>query len=476
MFVHCPLSLPTCESYSFQWRKLLVCHDLHASVPNRRAGVTNRTDRGGQDGRAIRVLGRALRATGSRGRGQSAYASSVTNPPIHSADRAVRDATLRSVAPAERFPLTRRDISFIVGFWLIYALLTIANHAFDPGPPDSRPSLNPLSTWIAIALAEAALWALLTPLVVSLSVRVGADRQNRVAQFLFFTVLGVAIALGVSVIGHATRDALLQRPSDSIGGRSHGPPLWFGIFNALVIYLGVLAAGVARAYSLRFRARREQATQLQAQLAEARLEALRSQLDPHFLFNTLNAVSTLVERDPRGVRRMITRLSELLRYTMEGAREPEITLRRELDLIDRYLDIMEVRFPGLNVMRLLEDRSLDMLVPSMVLQPLVENAIRHGVEKMTEPGRIEIETVLEGDSLVLRVSDNGPEAREGAGGRGGGVGLRNTIARLQQLYGDAGSFALERRGDVTVAEVRIPAHNGSELRVQGTETTGDAGE
>ena len=103
------------------------------------------------------------------------------------------------------------------------------------------------------------------------------------------------------------------------------------------------------------RARREQATQLQAQLAEARLEALRSQLDPHFLFNTLNAVSSLVERDPRGVRRMITRLSELLRFSMEDAREPEITLRRELDLLDRYLDIMQVRFPGLNVLRLLDD-------------------------------------------------------------------------------------------------------------------------
>ena len=376
---------------------------------------------------------------------------------------------MQFASPVERFPLTRRDISFIVGFWLIYALLTIANHAFDPGPPDLRPDTTPLSSWVAIAFAEATLWALLTPLIVSLSARIGSDRQQRVAHIVFFVALGIAIALGVSLIGHAVRDALLQRP----GGRSHGPPLWFGFLNALVIYLGVLAAGVARAYSLRFRARREQATQLQAQLAEARLEALRSQLDPHFLFNTLNAVSTLVERDPRGVRRMITRLSELLRYTMEGAREPEIALRRELDLVDRYLDIMEVRFPGLNVMRLLEDRSLDMMVPSMILQPLVENAIRHGVERMSEPGRIEIETVLEGDSLVLRVSDNGPESRETAAAQRGGVGLRNTIARLRQMYGDAAQFTLGRRDDLTIAEVRIPAHDHSELRVQGTEAPND---
>jgi sensor histidine kinase YesM len=134
---------------------------------------------------------------------------------------------------------------------------------------------------------------------------------------------------------------------------------------------------------------------------------------------------------------------------------------------------MEVRFPGLNVMRLLEDRSLDMMVPSMILQPLVENAIRHGVEQMSDPGRIEVEAVLEGESLVLRVSDNGPEAREAPGPRTGGVGLRNTIARLQQLYGSAGRFTLERRGDLTVAEVHIPARSGVELRVEGTDATDD---
>jgi len=375
-------------------------------------------------------------------------------------------------APVERFPLTRRDIAFIVGFWLIYALLTIANHLFDPGPTGARPNPTPLSSWVAIELAEAALWALVTPLIVSMSVRIGTDRRQRAAHVLLFTLLGVAIALAMSMIGHLLRDALMQRPPSS-DGRTHGPPLWFGFLNALVIYLGVLAVGVARAYSLRFRARREQATQLQAQLAEARLEALRSQLDPHFLFNTLNAVSTLVERDPRGVRRMITRLSELLRYTMEGAREPEIPLRRELDLVDRYLDIMEVRFPGLNVMRLLEDSTLDMMVPSMILQPLVENAIRHGVERMTDPGRIEIEAVLEGETLVLRVSDNGPESREPLGTRRGGVGLRNTIARLQQMYGATAQFTLERRDELTVAEVRIPAHDHSELRVQGSEAASD---
>ncbi|MEP7064450.1 MAG: histidine kinase [Gemmatimonadota bacterium] len=387
-------------------------------------------------------------------------------------DDDARGSTHRSVAPAEHFPLTRRDISFIVGFWLIYALLSIANRAFDSGPQVRGPDVA-LTMWIIIAVSEAALWALLTPLIVSLAGRARSERMSRGASFLLLLLLGVLVALGVSVFGHELRGLLLDGPN-SRGGRGHGPPLWFGFLDALIIYLGVLAAGLARAYSLRLGARREQATQLQAQLAEARLEALRSQLDPHFLFNTLNAVSSLVERDPRGVRRMITRLSELLRYSMEGAREPEITLRRELDLLDRYLDIMQVRFPGLNVLRLLDDSALDIMVPSMILQPLVENAIRHGVEKMTEAGRIEIEAILEDDTLVLRVRDDGP-GESAPDGESGGVGLRNTRARLEQLYGAAGHFSLSRSSeDLTVAEVRLPAtRDRAELRVEGSESTND---
>ncbi len=398
----------------------------------------------------------------------------MTTPGPGATNHDTRDAAHRTGVPGEHFPLTRRDISFIVGFWLIYALLTIANHAFDSGPPGRRPD-GTLTTWVFIALAEAALWALLTPVIVSLAGRARSEQMSRGRHYLLLILVGVLIALGMSVVGHELRDLLLQRGPRADGSdRGRGPPLWFGFLNALVLYLGVLAAGLARAYSLRLGARREQATQLQAQLAEARLEALRSQLDPHFLFNTLNAVSSLVERDPRGVRRMITRLSELLRFSMEDAREPEITLRRELDLLDRYLDIMQVRFPGLNVLRLLDDSALDVMVPSMILQPLVENAIRHGVEKMTEAGRIEIEALLEGERLVMRVTDNGPGGAESSPGQSDGVGLRNTRARLEQLYGASARFSLARVNELTVATVSLPAtRDRAELRVEGTESTSD---
>jgi sensor histidine kinase YesM len=234
----------------------------------------------------------------------------------------------------------------------------------------------------------------------------------------------------------------------------------------MIIAFGVIATGVARAYSLRYRARREQATQLGAQLAEARLDALRRQLDPHFLFNTLNAVSSLVERDPSGVRRMIARLGDLLRYSFEGGNEPEVPLRQELSLLSRYVDIMQVRFQGrLSVTMQMEDGVLDALVPGLILQPLVENAIKYGVESRTEGGRITVSGARERDVLVLRVQDDGvrtgaPAARLGDDApRGAGLGLRNTRERLAQLYGPAYGFALTQvPGDGAIAEVRLPFH------------------
>jgi two-component system LytT family sensor kinase len=296
----------------------------------------------------------------------------------------------------------------------------------------------------------------------------------------------VAAALMIHVVGNVVRFEMLERYAGELGWRGggrgggrfgpRGGP-WridrFGIVNELVTAGGLVAAAIARNASLRYRARREQATRLQAQLAEARLDALRRQLDPHFLFNTLNAVSALVERDPRGVRRMIARLSELLRHSMEGGEDAEIPLERELALLQLYVDIMMVRFQGrLEVTMSADDRARTALVPQLVLQPLVENAIRHGVSQVDGEGRIAVMAAVEGGTLRLRVQDNGrgviapgedataDATADAADVRtSGGVGLRNTRARLAQLYGDAHRIALEPApGGGTVAELVIPFH------------------
>jgi two-component system, LytTR family, sensor kinase len=211
---------------------------------------------------------------------------------------------------------------------------------------------------------------------------------------------------------------------------------------------------------------------LQAQLADARLAALRTQLNPHFLFNTLHAVSALVERDPRGVRRMIARLSELLRTTLDGADEQEVPLEQELTFTHRYLEIMQIRFQGrLSIESQVEPAVLDALVPNLILQPLVENAIKHGVSKIDVEGRIQIQARRDGERLVLCVRDNGPRASESVLRAAEGIGLRNTRERLLELYGSEQSFTLRGAEDGgVVAEVIIPFHKRADVRSMNTTT------
>jgi LytS/YehU family sensor histidine kinase len=219
-------------------------------------------------------------------------------------------------------------------------------------------------------------------------------------------------------------------------------------------------------------------------LAEARLAVLSAQLNPHFLFNTLHAVSSLVERDPRGVRRMIARLSELLRVTLEGTKEQEIPLSRELELLRLYLDIMQVRFQGKLAIEMdIDDDVTDALVPSFVLQPLVENAVMHGVTKLEGEGRIELRARRSGDDLIITVRDNGPgidaaaqrrpEALDHPRGPGsGGVGLRSTRARLEQLYGAEHTLSLRPAPDGgAVAEVVLPYHTAADMHAEAAPVT-----
>ena len=370
------------------------------------------------------------------------------------------------------FRLSRRELVLIVAFWTFMAALTFANRLLDPRQLGFQ--VTNASAPIAQAFISAYLWALLTPLVFWLSARFLADHRHRVVGMIVLLAVGFAIAVSLGMIGDEIRSWLMPFPPRR-GRGGGGPPgyawlrPWF--LNDFIIYLGVLAAGLARAYSLRYRNQREEslrvAAQLRAQLAEARLDALRMQLDPHFLFNTLHAISSLVERDPRGVRRMISRLSELLRHTIEGPTEQEIPLRQELDLLRRYLEIMEVRFQGkLEITTDVQERALDALVPNLILQPIVENAIKHGVSKLEGVGRITLRGRIEGSQLVLCVENNAPLAEIGSGDRGGtGVGVRNTRARLSHLYAEDQSFDL-RAGDagMTVAEIRLPYHTRADLR------------
>ena len=402
-------------------------------------------------------------------------------------------------APSERrrlaLPLQRTELLLIFAFWTALAVLNAASRLLDPrGPAFQQPF--PPTTPITLAFAEYYLWAVLTVPIFWLVSRVSLEpRGSRFGRVLLFLGVGVITAMFVDVAIHFMRDALLDMPARP----RRGPPitwrtgivrLWF--LDDLTVYFAVLAAGIARDIFSRYRARHDetvrlsaQAAQLQAQLAEARLAVLSAQLNPHFLFNTLHAVSSLVERDPRGVRRMIARLSELLRVTLESTSEQEIPLWRELELLRLYLDIMQIRFQGrLAVDVHVDDDVMDALVPSFVLQPLVENAVMHGVAKVQGTGRIELHARRADDDVVISVRDNGPglDAAIDTDDNGsltpvprertGGVGLTNTRARLEQLYGPDQHLSLRRAGEAgTIAEIVLPYHTGDDLRAEAAPAT-----
>jgi two-component system LytT family sensor kinase len=367
-----------------------------------------------------------------------------------------------------RFSLTATELLAILAFWTVLALITALGRRLDP-----RVELDAkiASAVVTLSFIEYAIWAVLTVPIVWLSSRFSVEGGHRWIRIFFFIALGIVLAIAVDqVIAMARSNLLPLPPNRRFGGRGGPSSGWMRLsrlefLDDLMVYFAVLGAGIARDYFVRYRLRLEEATrlqahaaQLQAQLATAQLAALRNQLNPHFLFNTLHAVSALVERDPRGVRKMISRLSDLLRHTLEGSHKQETPLEDELDLIRRYVEIMEVRFQGkLDVETELDEGMRRALVPSLLLQPIVENAIKHGVGDRTDSAMIKINVHKEADQLVIRVSDNGPGVSGNASPAETGVGLSNTRARLKQLYGDAQSFTLTNSsGGGAVAEIRLP--------------------
>src|SRR5205085_2131212 len=228
---------------------------------------------------------------------------------------------------------------------------------------------------------------------------------------------------------------------------------------SVFMYFAVLGCVYAVTYFLEAREREMQQARLAAQLADARLGALRMQLNPHFLFNSLNALAVLVrDQNTRDASHMLELLGGVLRQVLHGEKRQEVTLAEELRFIEQYLAIEQVRFSDrLQVRWSIEPNVGNALVPEFILQPLVENAIRHGVSQRGEAGLIEM-TGLESDGkLVLSVRDNGPGYfAESAIG----VGLANTRARLETLFGDAARLdVLNAEGGGTIATGRFPGRS-----------------
>ena len=234
------------------------------------------------------------------------------------------------------------------------------------------------------------------------------------------------------------------------------------IGNYLVYLLLVLAANALQ-YFHEARKKEMRTLQLEAQLTRAQLQVLKMQLQPHFLFNTLNSISALIHKDGKLADTMITRLSDLLRTSLDGSDEQEILLSEEIDFLKNYLDIEKVRFQErLDVVMDIEPKTLNALVPNLILQPLVENAIKHGIAPYSRNGMVGIKACINNGMLELSVWDNGPGISEcEISPFASGIGLSNTRERLERLYGLNHHFELRtaRKGGFLVT-IKIPMLQG----------------
>jgi two-component system, LytTR family, sensor kinase len=301
-------------------------------------------------------------------------------------------------------------------------------------------------TWgqaISYALADWYVWAVLSVPILLLARRFPPESGVRWRT----AAIHLAAALGCSLVYVVLR---------SLVGQVHGwwidePVDFADVFRPLLvktfpfnllIYGVILSVAHAIDYYRKYHDRTVQTLELEKHLAEARLQSLLRQLKPHFLFNTLNGIASLMHSDVDAAERMLVRLGELLRLTMNHSGRPLAPLRDEMGFIERYLEIERIRFRDRLSVRIdVEPATLDAEVPSLILQPLVENAIRHGIEPNARSGRIELTARRQNGSLVLTVRDNGSGLPAGGPAREG-IGLSNTRARLAELYGDSHRFEL----------------------------------
>jgi two-component system LytT family sensor kinase len=302
-----------------------------------------------------------------------------------------------------------------------------------------------------VALVRLAPWVFLTPLVVWVSSVYTLGRSTWTRS------LWMHLAVCVLSLGLVGFFAYLSPPSPPLvrpdpaevrrlnrDTRDTAFLVLRRITYQLPIYLGLVGVAHALRFYEHSKARERREMELESRLAQVRLQALRMQLNPHFLFNTLNSIASLVHEQPQA-EAMIEALSDLLRLTLTASDRAEVTLAEELHFLDRYLLIEQTRFGNrLRVEKQIDAAALDAVVPILMLQPLVENAVKHGIETQIAPGIIRIAVERAGETLRLEVSDNGRGL--GAGGEAKikeGVGLSNTRLRLKELY--AGRASLELR-------------------------------
>jgi two-component system, LytTR family, sensor kinase len=401
--------------------------------------------------------------------------------------------------PPEPVPATallsraaRSEGAAILGAWTVVAVV-FAGHNYLTYAADGRPV--PLLHALWWSVAEWYTWALLTPLVIRLArrFRLAQPQLARNAAALVVLALGVAaLQVGLEYAADRLAVALTGIPEITVrvwlsdGERGRAMELAYllprKIGFSYITFWGVALAVHAVDYYRLYRERELRAVRLEGALAAAQLQALQAQLQPHFLFNTLNTIASLIPEDPAAAEETIESLSELLRATLRRDGTHEIALAQELELVDQYLRIQEIRFQDrLRVERRTDPDALSALVPPLLLQPLAENAIRHGIAPRPKGGVLTLTAERRDGWLVLTVEDDGrgfldEDPERPAGDPPNGVGLANTRARLERLYGDAARLDVGNRPTGgAYARVRLPLRRAAGARTGAEVSAGAAG-
>jgi two-component system, LytTR family, sensor kinase len=322
---------------------------------------------------------------------------------------------------------------------------------------DPTPWWHHLTSW----MVGVWLWFLVTPGVLWLGRRFPLEREHWVRRTAIHLALSVAVSMVQLVVEAAILHSLRLFPAlMPTFAATLAFLLIVGFHQGILTYWMLLGIQYAYGWYRRYEERKQEAmrlelrsSQLESQLAQAHLSALKMQLQPHFLFNTLNAIMVLVRQQKgREAEEMLGRLSDLLRCVLDDVEAQEIPLRRELEYLQLYLGIEQVRFQDrLRVEIAAGPEVLDAAVPQMVLQPIVENAIRHGIGRSSSAGRLRISACHVNGMLEMKVQDDGPGLALDSQSQTRGIGLANTRARLKQLYGDAAGLSIENEEQGGVA-------------------------
>ncbi|MFZ1218039.1 MAG: histidine kinase [Chthoniobacterales bacterium] len=339
---------------------------------------------------------------------------------------------------------TFRRLALLFGAWtlvgVVFAAVSYASALADTNRHFS------LFDALRLNLVQFYLWGIFAPFLLSFSRRFPVEfpprkKRNLLLHFPALLVFaGLHQLIQVATLWSVTPQMRRQWPSIVDCYRFY---FWWGFYIDLIIALLIVIAVHALFYYRRFRAGEVEQASLKAQLAQAELKALKMQLHPHFLFNTLHSISSLILEDPPKANSMIARLGDFLRLTLEHSNQQLVTLKEETEFVRCYLEIEQVRFGDrLTVRMAIDPATLSAQVPHLILQPIVENAIQHAIAPRAAPGHISIEASRLDARLRVEVKDSGPGMTAASNSlQGHGVGLNNVRARLSQIYNGDFTFA-----------------------------------